>query len=167
MSIELPEWFTFFIKAYILYLLVLLKIEVSQVSYLLATVFVDSFFGVIKSWRMGISFDKGKFVWGILKKLSILFIPFLLATFGLIFNLNLVFLVHGFIYIIAVNDTISIVSNIATIYSGKEYKTVDLIEKGIHALIDFLTMIGLSVVSRIQKMKLVIKRIMDEYNKKL
>lgn len=139
MSTEIPQDLTTFLKTYLITILVMLNLEPSHLGYLLISVFVDSFFGVIKSVRLGKSFEKEKFWWGITKKLSILFIPFLLAVFGYFFAINLVFLVAGFIYLIAASDLVSILSNIASIYTMKEYKTVDFIEKGIHGLIDWIS----------------------------
>lgn len=150
MKIEtLPEHITAFFKLYVLGILLLLNLEASQIGFLLASVFVDSFFGVIKAIRMGGSFEAKRFIWGICKKLSILFIPFALAAFGLLFKINLVYIVQAFIYLIAVNDMISIISNIASIYSGKSYQTVDFIEKGIHLIINWLTTAGETILKKV------------------
>lgn len=145
----LPEELTAFFKLSILSILVLLKLEASQVGFLLCTVFIDSFFGVIKAIRLGESLDSGRFVWGISKKIAILFVPFLLAIVGLVFKINFIYLVQAFIYLIAINDVISIVSNIASIYSGKRYETVDFIEQGIKLIIEWLTNAGNTILKKL------------------
>lgn len=158
MQVEtLEKDFTTFVKTSILSYFVILQIPAEQMGFLLCTVFIDSFFGAIKSVRIGERFDKGKLVWGIIKKISILFIPFILAWFGLKFNMNLLYVIQAFIYIIAANDVISIVANIGTIYTGKEYKNVDFIEKGIHLLIDWLTALTNGIIQKFQIMVNAIK----------
>lgn len=154
MQIEiLPSDLTSFAKTSILAFLVLLNLEVEQMGFLLAAVFVDSFFGVIKSVRFNEKFDNRKFIWGIFKKLSILFIPFMLAGFGLLFQIDLLYIVQAFIYIIAANDVISILANILSIYSGKKYETVDFIEKGIHMMIGTLTTVVETFMAKLTKSK--------------
>lgn len=147
----LPEQLTAFFKLYILAILVLLKLEASQIGWLLVAVLVDSFFGVLKSVRLGDSFQYSRFVWGMTKKFSILFIPFLLASVGLFFHINMVYVVQAFIYLIVVNDSISILANIGSIYSAKDYKTVDFIEIGIKTLIEVLTKVGNGIIKWLQK----------------
>ena len=143
---NLPEQLTAFFKIYILSMLVLLKLEASQIGWLLLAVFIDSFFGVLKSVRLGGNFSYNRFIWGITKKFSILFIPFLLASIGLFFEINMVYVVQAFIYLIVVNDSISILANIGSIYSQRDYQTVDFIEIGIKTLIEVLTKVGNAII---------------------
>lgn len=128
---------TGFSKAFIVMILMILQINPEQVGFLLGLVFVDSFFGVIREVKLKSPLSWERFIWGITSKLAILLIPFVIATFGLVFKLNLVYLVQLFIYIIAANDVISVITNITSIRSGHRYKNVDFIEKGIHYLTDF------------------------------
>lgn len=158
MQVEfLEKDLTTFLKTSFLSLFVLLQIPVEQMGFLLCTVFIDSFFGTLKSVRLGRHFTKEKFIWGITKKLSVLVVPFILALFGLIFHINLIYIIKAFIYLIAVNDMISIISNIASIYSGKEYLNDDFIEKGFHVLIGWMVAIGNSIVQKFQIMVNAIK----------
>jgi hypothetical protein len=133
-SSEADAEVTGMVKSYIVVIFMILNISVEQVGFLLCLVFVDSFFGIIREIKLKSPLSWERFVWGIISKLAILLIPFLIATFGLIFKVNLVYLVQMFIYVIAANDVISIITNIASIRSGVRYKNVDFIEKGIHYL---------------------------------
>lgn len=130
---------TGFSKAFIVMILMILQINPEQVGFLLGLVFVDSFFGVIREVKLKSPLSWERFIWGITSKLAILLIPFVIATFGLVFKVNLVYLVQMFIYIIAANDVLSVITNIASIRSGQRYKNVDFIEKGIHYLTSFFT----------------------------
>lgn len=157
MTNELPPDLTALIKSYVISFLLLLNLEATQIGYLLGAVFVDTAFGLLKSGRMGEKFTWDRFVWGMIKKFSILLIPFILALFGLVFKMDLIFLVHGFIYIIAANESISILTNIASIYSGRKYENVDIIEKGIHVLIQWMTTIANGALTKLERILQAIK----------
>jgi hypothetical protein len=126
-------------KTGIVFILVTLNIPIEQVGFLLGLVFVDSFFGVIREVKLKSPLSWEKFIWGITSKLAIMLIPFVVATFGLVFKVQLVYLVQLFIYIIAANDVISVITNISSIRSGVRYKNVDFIEKAIHYLTNIFT----------------------------
>ena len=130
-------------KGYIVVVLLALNISIQQIGFLLVLVFVDSFFGVIREIKLKSQLSWNIFIWGIISKFAILLIPFLIAWFGLAFEVNLVYIVQAFIYIIASNDVISIITNISSIRSGKRYKNVDFIEKAIN----YLTSIFISMVN--------------------
>jgi len=151
MSVEsLPEDLTTFAKTSILSLLVLLNIEISQMGYLLILILVDSVTGMARAIKLkeGLSFQI--FVWGIISKIGILIIPLLIASFALIFKIDLIYLVQAFIYIIATNDLISVITNIASMRSGKKYKNVDFIENGIHLLMDWFTVAAETVINKVR-----------------
>ena len=126
-------------KTGIIFIFVTLNIPIEQVGFLLGLVFVDSFFGVIREVKLKSPLSWEKFIWGITSKLAIMLIPFVIATFGLVFKVQLVYLVQLFIYIIAANDVISVITNISSIRSGVRYKNVDFIEKAIHYLTNIFT----------------------------
>jgi len=126
-------------KTYILAVLIMLNISVAQMGFLLVLVFIDSFFGIIREIKLKAPLSWERFIWGIISKFAILLIPFLVAWFGLAFKVNLIYLVQAFIYIIAANDVISIITNIASIRAGKRFKNVDFIEKGIHFITGIFT----------------------------
>lgn len=134
-------------KGGIVFIFMTLKIPIEQVGFLLGLVFVDSFFGVIREVKLKSPLSWSRFIWGISSKIAIMLIPFVVATFGLVFKVNLVYLVQLFIYIIASNDVISVITNIASIRSGTRYKNVDFIEKGIH----YLTSVFTNMVNNILK----------------
>lgn len=127
-----------FAKTYIIGYLALLNIEANQVGYLLIMVFVDSLFGLLASWRVAEQLSIKRLMFGMTSKLALLIIPFLLAGFGLAFGINLVYLVKGFIYLLATNDLISVIGHCVTLKTGVRYKSIDLIERGISMLTHFL-----------------------------
>lgn len=151
MQVELPEEITTFFKTYILYFLVILNIDPSQMGYLLGMIFLDTISGIIKSIRLKDPLSFSKFIWGMLSKLGILIIPFVIAAFAMLFKVDLFYLVQAFIYIIAVNDLISFITNIASIRSGKRYKNVDFVEKGIHYLMETFEKNANKVIDKIKK----------------
>lgn len=125
------------LKAVFFGLLAAVEIPAEHAGYLLAAIFVDSVFGMLKAIKLKCSLSFKTFIWGITSKISLLFIPFLIATFGLAFGHDLAFLVSSFIYIIAANETVSIISKIATLRTGKAYKNEDFVTKAIEMLRDF------------------------------
>jgi len=102
-------------KAGIIFIFMTLNIPIEQVGFLLGLVFVDSFFGVIREIKLKSPLSWERFIWGITSKLAIMLIPFVIATFGLVFKVQLAYLVQLFIYIIAANDVISVITNISSI----------------------------------------------------
>lgn len=157
MHSELPQDLTLFVKTYIISFLVILNLEATQIGYLLGAVFVDTVFGLLKSGKFKDQITWDRFIWGMIKKFSVLLIPFILALFGLAFKMDLIFLVHGFIYIIAGNESISILTNIASISSGRKYENVDIIDKGINLLINWLTTLANGALSKLEKILQAIK----------
>jgi hypothetical protein len=139
------------IKTSFIYLFLILNIELGQVGYLLILIFVDSLFGVARALKLneGLSFQV--FIWGIGAKIGILLIPFLVAGFGLVFKIELIWLVKAFIYIIAVNDLVSIFASIISIKTKVRHKSVDFIEKGIHALMTFFSRLASRMVDTVNK----------------
>lgn len=157
MTNELPQELTLFIKSYLISFLLLLNLEPTQMSYLLGAVFVDTLFGLLKSIKLKDQITWDRFIWGMIKKFSILLIPFMIALMGLVFRFDFIYVVQAFIYIIAVNDSISVLVNIASIYTGKRYENVDFIEKAIHFLIDWLTTLANGILSKAEKILQAIK----------
>ena len=129
---------TLAIKALIFSALQFLNITPEVAGYLLTVIFFDSFMGVLKSLKMGVRFSFNRLTLGMLSKFSLLLIPFLIAFFGLAFGHNLVYIVDAFIYIIAANETVAIISKIGTLRTGKEYKNEDFIAIAIDLLRVFI-----------------------------
>jgi hypothetical protein len=134
------------IKGLIFAGLTFLNITPEVAGYLLTVIFFDSFLGVLKSLKMGKKFSFNRLTLGMLSKFSLLLIPFLIAFFGLAFGHNLVYIVDAFIYIIAANETVAIISKIGTLRTGKEYKNEDFIAIAIDIL-------RLSIMDKIETLK--------------
>lgn len=126
------------LKALFFGALAAVEIPAHHAGYLLAVIFIDSLFGMLKAVKLKVPLNFKTFIWGITAKLSLLLIPFLLASFGLAFGHDLAFLVSSFIYIIAANETVSILSKIITLRTGKDYKNEDYITKAIEAMREFI-----------------------------
>lgn len=126
------------LKALIVAMLSAISINPYHVGYLLIAVFVDSFFGVLKAAKIKERLSFKKYSWGIISKLSLLFIPLLLAYFAKTFEIDLSYLVTSFIFLIAANDTVSIISKIGTLRTGINYKNEDFIALAIDSLRNFL-----------------------------
>jgi hypothetical protein len=114
--------------------LLYLGISLDTVALLFGLVFTDTLFGILKSLRMKIKLDYDTFVWGILSKFSILFIPFFLAIVGKTLGKDFVALVDFFIYVLIANDVFSVITNILSIKTKKLYKKHDFIEVAINQL---------------------------------
>jgi hypothetical protein len=135
----MDENLSLWLKTGLMTFLVALQIEIQQIGYLLVLVFFDSFFGSMRAIKLKEGFSIVKLWWGILSKLSLLFIPFLLAGFGLVFKINLIWTVEFFIIGIAINDLISIMASMVSMRRGRLVKSQDYIDKMITALMGFFT----------------------------
>jgi phage-related holin len=127
------------IKVMLFSMFTMLNIPPEQVGYLLTIIFGDSFFGVIKAARLGFDITFKKYIWGVSSKLIVLLIPLLLAYFALTFEHNLTFLLDAFIYLLAANETLGIITKIGSIKSGKDIKDADFIQIGISKIQDYFT----------------------------
>jgi hypothetical protein len=127
------------IKVMVFGMFTLLNIPPEQVGYLLIIIFGDSFFGVIKAARLGFEITFKKYIWGVSSKLIVLLIPLLLSYFALTFEHNLTFLLDAFIYLLAANETLGIITKIGSIKSGKDIKDTDFIQIGISKIQDYFT----------------------------
>jgi len=125
------------IKALLLALLALLNIPPGAAGLMLGVIFCDSIFGVLKEWKLNNPLSFGTFTWGIIGKPSILFVPFLVAIIGLALDHNFTWIVDAFIYIIVVNDAISILGHISTIKTGQPIERGDFIALALSALSGF------------------------------
>jgi hypothetical protein len=89
---------------------------------------------LIKSVKLEIRLEFKILIWGLITKLSILFIPFFIAILGKILGHDFLYIVNVFIYIIIINDSFSIITNILSIRTGQTYKNEDFIEVAMNAL---------------------------------
>lgn len=124
-------------KGVVFAILATIQIPEEEIGYLLLVIFLDSIFGVIKSIKLGIPIRFNYFIWGIVSKLSVMLIPFLLAIFAAVFKHDLSYLIDAFIYLIAANESLAIITKIATIRTGVEYKNEDFIARGIESIRTF------------------------------
>jgi hypothetical protein len=138
------------IKVMIFSMFTMLNIPPEQVGYLLTIIFGDSFLGVIKAARLGFEITFKKYIWGVSSKLTVLLIPFSLAYFALTFKHDLTFILDAFIYLLATNETLGIVTKIGSIKSGKDIKDADFIQIGISKIQDFFTKILENITEKIK-----------------
>jgi phage-related holin len=138
------------LKAIIFSTFALLNIPPEQVGYLLIIIFADSFLGVIKAVRLNFEISFKRYIWGVSSKLTVLMIPFLLAYFALAFDHNLTFLLDAFIYLLAANETLGIITKIGSIRSGNDIKDTDFIQIGIGRLQKVFTKLMETLTDRLK-----------------
>lgn len=134
MNKDLDQGITFLIKADLILILMALNIEIEQVGYLLVLMFFDSLFGALRAVALKEGFSLFLLAWRVLVKLCVLIIPFLVAGFGVVFDINLTYIVQVFIFTIASNDLVSIFANIMSVRTGNHIKSVDYIEKFLESI---------------------------------
>jgi toxin secretion/phage lysis holin len=149
---EMDEDLTIGIKALVFSIFIAFNIDPSQAGLLLVFIFVDSFFGVIKSIKLKDKVSFEIFIWGITTKLAIFLIPFLVAYMALAFKHDLAWIINVFIYIIAVNELVSILGNIVSIKTGNRYSNTDFVAITINTLRSFF----------MNRIKVLIKAIEDK-----
>lgn len=107
---------------------VFLNIDTDVVKILMALMFIDTLFGIIKSLRMGKPFDFKILFFGLSTKLLILLIPMVLALVGKgLKNYDFTPMVDGVLRILMIAEAFSIFTSMYIIKTKEEVKNVDLI----------------------------------------
>lgn len=90
---------------------------------------LDSFLGSIKSLRLGKKFDFKLLLWGMITKLSILVVPFVVALMAKALGYEFNIFINIIINIIIVSEGISCITNILSIKTKKQIENTDYITK--------------------------------------
>lgn len=132
--------FLAFIKAIIIVTLTYVGIK-EDVFYLLnGAFFFDTLFGLIKAIRLNKKITWNDFIWGIIVKYCILFIPFAVAVFAkIIAGSNMLYVVNVFVVVIVSNEMISIIANILSIRLKEDIKNDDFVAMALRALQNFFS----------------------------
>lgn len=127
-----------FIKGLIIVGLAYLGIKEDVFYVLNGAFFFDTLFGLGKAIRLKQKITFDDFIWGILVKYCILFIPFAVAVFAkVIAGANMFYVVNAFIIIIISNELISIITNILSMKVKEDIKNEDFIASALRALQSF------------------------------
>ena len=128
-----------YVKTILYGVFIFLDIKIGTVKVLFYLMIIDSFLGIVKSLRLGNKFDCRVLIWGMVAKLSLLFIPFNIALIakGLEFN-NFTMFVTITMNILIVNEGISVITNILSIKLKKTIENNDYITLLLHKVRDFL-----------------------------
>ncbi|WP_119792026.1 phage holin family protein [Flavobacterium anhuiense] len=106
---------------------IFLNISVDVVKILLILMFIDTFFGVVKSLKLNISISFKRLLLGLVSKAVCLLIPVVLALAAKGLGYNMKVLPDTIIKILVVAEVFSIVTSFYVIRTGKEPKDVDII----------------------------------------
>lgn len=123
-----------YIKGLFYALFVFLGIKVGIVEVLFYLMVLDSVLGIVKALRLNHKFSFKVLAWGIVSKLTLLIIPFIVALMakGLDFDFN--YFVIAIMNILIVNEGISCITNILSIKTKKQIENTDYISKMLEAI---------------------------------
>ncbi|MCL1666384.1 phage holin family protein [Elizabethkingia ursingii] len=120
----------FSFSKYALYgLFAYLNIEAEVITILSVLMIIDTFCGITKSLRLGNKFNISVMAWGFTTKFLILIIPLVVALMGKPLHKDFTWAVDVTIRVLIVNEGLSILANIASVYSQKNIQNVDLISR--------------------------------------
>lgn len=108
-------------------LFVFLGIKTGTVNVLFWLMVLDSFLGVVKALRLGYKFSFGRLAWGIVLKISVLFIPLIVALIAKGLKLDFSIFVVTIMNILIVNEGISCITNIISAKKKKAVKNNDYV----------------------------------------
>jgi hypothetical protein len=123
------ESFFNFTKSLVYALFIYLGMKTGTVKILAVLMACDSFLGIIKALRLGHKFSFKRLGWGMVSKLSLLFIPMVIALMGKGLNFNFNLFIIATINILIVNEGISCITNILSIKTKKHVENADYITK--------------------------------------
>lgn len=125
---------------YLIFIFLGMKTDVVKILFILMT--IDSLLGIAKALRLGNKFSFKVLLWGMITKLSILIIPFILALMAKALSFDFNYFVIAVMNIIVVSEGISCVTNIISIKTKKQIENADYItqllqaiKKGLHGII--------------------------------
>ncbi|AQX87167.1 phage holin family protein [Elizabethkingia bruuniana] len=120
----------FSFSKYVLYgVFAYLNIEAEVITILSVLMIIDTFCGITKSLRLGNKFNISIMAWGFATKFLILIIPLVVALMGKPLHKDFTWAVDVTIRVLIVNEGLSILANIASVYSRKNIQNVDLISR--------------------------------------
>ena len=104
-----------------------LDIPIEIFNILITFILLDTFFGVLKAWRMDEVVKFKILLWGFCLKISILLLPLIIALMAKGMQMDMVMLVEVTIKILILSEFYSCIGNIYTIKNKKELAKIDII----------------------------------------
>ena len=141
------EYKTFFdiLRYSIYFIFAYLQIDIEVMSILSLLMFVDTICGTAKSLRLGNSFSFKKLGWGFVSKFLILIIPMVVALMGKPLHKDFTWVVDVSIRILIINEGLSVLANIISVYKSKDVQNVDLVSR----LINWIRLLGISLATKL------------------
>lgn len=106
-----------------------LNIQIELMTILAGLMALDTISGVLKSFRLGRKFSFKILSWGFVSKFLILLIPLIVALMGKPIHKDFTWVVDVALRILIINEGLSILANIVSVYTQKNIQNVDLITK--------------------------------------
>lgn len=128
-----------FLKGVLYAVFVYLGIKTGSVKVLFYLMMLDSVLGIVKALRLGYKFSFKRLGWGMVSKLSLLFIPMIIALIAKGLNLEFTLFVVTAMNIIIVNEGISCVTNVLSIKTGKRIENNDYVTMMLNSIRKLLT----------------------------
>lgn len=113
--------------AYLIFVYLGMGTDVVKVFFYLMV--LDTILGVLKAWRLNKKFSFNILKWGIIVKLCFILIPMVVALVAKALNLDFTSFVVSIMWIVIVNEAISIITSMASIKLKKDIKNEDYITK--------------------------------------
>lgn len=128
-----------FVKSLIYAVFVYLGIKTGTVKILFYLMMIDSVLGILKALRLNYKFSFKRLGWGMVSKLSLLFIPMILALIAKGLNLEFSLFVVAAMNILIVNEGISCITNILSIKTKKQIENNDYVTMLLQSIRRLLT----------------------------
>lgn len=123
-----------FVKGVIYALFIYLGIKTGTVVILFYLMTIDSILGIVKALRLGQKFSFRRLTWGAISKLTLLFVPMILALIAKGLDLDFTMFVVATMNILIVNEGISSVTNILSIKTGRHIENNDVVTKLLYSI---------------------------------
>lgn len=128
-----------FLKSVLYGLFVWLGIKTGTVKILFYLMVIDSLLGIAKALVLGERFSFKRLGWGMVSKLSLLFIPMILALIAKGLNLEFNLFVIAAMNILIVNEGISCITNILSIKTKKHIQNNDYVTLMLNSIKNLLS----------------------------
>lgn len=139
-----------YLKSFLYIIFIYLGIKTGAVKILLVLMLLDSLLGIIKALRLGKSFSFKVLLWGMITKLSIFIVPFIVALMAKALDYDFSYFIIVILNIIIVSEGISCITNIIGIKTKKEVDNTDYITTLLHAIKRTLSEIMKRLLSAIE-----------------
>lgn len=113
--------------AYLLFVYLGIGTDIAKILFILMV--LDSLLGMTKALRLNEKISLKLLAWGIVGKLCLLVIPMTLALIAKALNLDFTVFLVSIMWILIVNEGISIITNIISIRTKKKIENTDYITK--------------------------------------